>query len=866
MNKQSLFTILLIVLMSMTGVKVYAYIVRDYDIVVANADGVMIYYGWINNNSELTVCYAGDYLADSEFGNYSNAYSGNINIPEYVEYKGKTYRLTSIEGSAFYQSSGLLSVTIPNSVTSIGSFAFSGCSGLPSITIPNSVTSIGSDAFYGTVWYDNQPNGLVYAGKVAYKYKGIMPANTHITIKDGTLGIAGSAFSGCSNLTSITIPNSVTSIGDYAFQNCSGLSSITIPNSVISIGMSTFYGCSDLTSITIPNSVTSIGNYAFKGTDWYNNQPDGVLYAGKVAYEYKGNMPANTQIAIKDGTLVINQSAFSGCSGLTSVTIPNSVISIGYNAFQNCSGLTSVTIPNSVISIGNCAFRMCTGLTSVTIPNSVTSIGQDAFSGCSGLTSIVSEIESPFAIYNTVFSNIPSYSQLVVPRGKKSVYQSTEGWNQFTNIVEVGGVGYIFEADGIYYKIGENNTVSVTYGNTKYSGDVVIPSQVVYEGKTYSVTSIGSEAFYDCSGLTSVTIPNSVKSINDDAFSYCSGLTSIIIPESVGYMGWRAFRGCNNLLSITFLGSLFIDKEAFTDCHPTAVHITDLESFLKIEYEENYDSNNPLDGSKSHLYLNGVEIKDLVIPNTITSINAFAFHGFKGLNSITIPNSVTSIGPYAFAASGLNAICSLNREPPMCNYSFGGIKEKCVVWVPKGSMTAYKDANEWKDFQNIKEILDGDVNLDGKVTMADVVAVVAYIMDEAPEGFYESLADLNGDEKVNVADLVMLIDVMNSYGLSTESQMSFQRVDGNLVVSGATCTLINDRTEAIQLTRCELYCDEDLVGYKNFTGSAGTVSAGGNKSCSFDNLASLASSTGFSVRWHYTANGETFVYRYPLTD
>ena len=335
-----------------------------------------------------------------------NSYSGSVVIPSKVTYSGTTYSVTSIGDLAFKGCSGLTSVTIPNSVTSIGVLAFmdcsgltsvtipnsvtsigfrafSGCSGLTSVTIPNSVTSIGvlafmdcngltsvtipnsvtsigERAFYGTAWYNNQPDGLVYAGKVAYKYKGTMPNNTSIIIYDGTLGIAVCAFESCSGLTSVTIPNSVTSIGDYAFDNCNGL-----------------------TSVTIGNSITSIGVDAFSGTAWYNNQPNGLVYAGKVAYKYKGTMPENTSIAIKDGTLVIASSAFENCNGLTSVTIPNSVTSIGYGAFYNCSGLTSVTIPNSVTSIGEYAFCNCSGLTSVTIPNSVTEIGNWAFSGCS---------------------------------------------------------------------------------------------------------------------------------------------------------------------------------------------------------------------------------------------------------------------------------------------------------------------------------------------------------------------------------------------------------------------------------------------------------------------------------------------------
>ena len=283
-----------------------------------------------------------------------NKVEGAIVIPDGVQ---------SVTSYAFRGQSGITSVVIPDSVTSIGNYAFSYCSGLKSVTIGNGVTSIGYDAFYGTAWYDSQPDGLVYAGKVAYKYKGTMPNNTSIVLREGTLGIAYYAFYGCSGLTSIIIPDSVTSIGSYAFCYCSRLTSVTIGDSVTSIGQSAFSRCSGLTSITIPDSVTSIGD-----------------------------------------------DAFSGCSGLTSVTIGNGVTSIGARAFYDCDGLMSVTIGNGVTSIGNAAFYNCSGLTSVTIPDSVTSIGGSAFSRCSGLTSATFENTSGWRV--SVFSSFGSYDSL----------------------------------------------------------------------------------------------------------------------------------------------------------------------------------------------------------------------------------------------------------------------------------------------------------------------------------------------------------------------------------------------------------------------------------------------------------------------
>ena len=566
--------------------------------------------------------------------------------------------------SPFYQHEELTSLTIGNSVTSIGYYAFSVCSVLTKVTIPNSVTSIGRDAFSGC-------SGL-----------------NSVTIGNSVTAIGRYAFSGCAGLTEVTIPDSVTDIGVSAFSGCSELTAVNIPNSVKSLSEMAFYGCSRLTSVTIGNAVTSIGASAFAGC------------AGL------------TVVTIPNSVTSIGASAFAGCSGLTSVTIPESLTDIGTATFDGCSGLTEITIPNSVTSIGEKAFSGCSGLTEVSIPDAITSIEASAFSGCSGLTS-VSIGSSVSSIGNNAFDDCSALKDLIIKDGEETLSLGYNMNNSEKGLFSNSPLVKLYLGRNLVYEY-----QCYPFSNRKNLTEVTIGDYV---------TSICEQAFYACPQLTEVTIGNAVTSIGMNAFYGCSRMTSVIFGNAVSYIDKYAFSGCSGLTSVSIPNSVtYIGDYAFYGCSSlTKAEFANIESLCAIEFVDRQA--NPLYFAK-HLYINGREITDLVIPNSVTSIGACSFAGCSGLTSVTIPKSVTSIKSDAFYnCSGLTKVtipksvtdigywsfsgCSSLKEvyyeatepitADLCSFSSYDI---ATLYVPAVAVEKCKQIYPWRNFREIKDI------------------------------------------------------------------------------------------------------------------------------------------------------------------
>ena len=530
-----------------------------------------------------------------------------------------------------------------------------------------------------TYLYKSSSNSSAYSGSV------VIPENV---IYNGTTytvtSIEYEAFRYCNSLTSVTIPNSVTSIGIYAFSGCCGLTSVTIGKSVTSIGDHAFQGCSGLKEV----------NYNATNCTIMGSSSSPVFYG----------CSSLTTLNIGDNVQTIPSYAFYGCSGLTSITIPNSVTSLGSSAFYGCSGLMSITIPNSVTSLGSSAFYGCSELMSITIPNSVTSLGSYAFYGCSGLQSVVvgnGVISIPDCAFGTgkniksftvgtcvqsisdfAFYNNSTYKPIKTiwltntpPSGYSNAagtinYVANDLYSSLSNKTVYKYLSSSFVVDGVKYvpvSPSERTCDAIDCLYDENAKNIHIGETVTNtnDGTTYTVTAIGGAALYNCSKLTSITIPNSVTSIGSYAFYKCSGLTNITISNSVTGIGNYAFYGCSGLTSVTIPNSVTsLGNSAFYGCSG---------------------------------------LQSVVVGNGVTNIPDYAFGTGTNINSFTVGTGVLSISSYAFKNSSIykpTKTIWLTNTPPSGYSNAAGT----INYVANNLYTSLSNKTEYKFLSSLFEV------------------------------------------------------------------------------------------------------------------------------------------------------------------
>lgn len=568
-----------------------------------------------------------------------------------------------IGDNAFNNCTAISTLMLPDSITTVGEKAFYNCCISGTLTIPENVSYIGEDAFYGnsvtTVIYNAQKCYMSFYDE--YLDPDSSSFDNHVAVWND--------FSLFPNCTEIIFGDNVTFIPTSLIANNANITSVNLPDNLQRIQPLAFRNCSSLTEITLPESITSVGFCAFENTPWLNNQPNGILYIGGVAYDYIGYSWSVEEIVIKPGTTRIESSAFADCYNLNSIIIPEGVTSIGDSAFSGCERLTTITLPDTVSDIGNSAFNGCDNLIAINIgdnnekylsddgvlynkektelidypdgkpgeyiiPNTINTISDYEFSNCVNMTSIIVP-DSIKSIGEYAFYFCDSLTSITIGSGVEVIDEDAFDYcdNLCTIIVDDNNANFS-SVDGVLYNKEITEIVHFPKGK---SGEFVIPN---------TVTSIDDE-FWSCEKLTAITIPDSVVEISDSPFVWCYGLTAINVD--VNNESFASIDGVLFDKNITTIISCPCAKNG-DYIIPTSVNVINSDAFMSCD-----------------------NLTSLVIPEGVTNIPNNAFLGCTNLKSMSIPKSVKSVGVWPFGHSDkLKDIYFAGTPDDWANITFDG--------------------------------------------------------------------------------------------------------------------------------------------------------------------------------------------------
>ena len=644
--------------------------------------------------------------------------------------------ISSIGRYAFNQCSSLKAITIPDGISTLNSYTFANCTNLRVVVFPNSVTYI----YDGVFQNDNSIRTVFYSGT--------MDDKNNISREWGSDNLFNTTWEYESDVKDVTFvetenysylltdTNKVLNFTfvnkefeEFSFDDIEGIEMVEISDSM-------FSGCTNLKSITIPATVTRIGNNAF-----YN-------CTSLTAVEFEDN----SQL------VSIDYRAFYNCNNLKTINLPDTLETIGYSAFENCNVLSNVVLPDALTTIGYNAFRYCNKLGSLFIPNCVTSIGNNAFWHDERNTTIYCQAESRPDGWASNWSN-SNYGNDVIWNIK--AFGSTEDFDYIVN----------------------NNDEAII---TKMASSKLSSYEFDDEVDGYTIVELGANLFNNNDKLTTITLPSNLKKIGNYAFYDCDKITEIVLPDTVEEIGSYAFQTCDKLTTITGAKNLKeIKSYAFADNNrlntftgPEAVEyirsgafqwVNSMQNFFTIEYVKDLESqafyaSNAIKGTVAFKCIEHIgyfalgtsqnRLAKVILPDTLTTIDNYAFCDNNTLRYVYIPSSVTSIGQYAFQnnSSNIKIECEVSEEPEDWDGNWN-TNSNDVSWSVAKPIIADEMVYRVKDNGNAKLI--GWINNQAKVVKINTVD--DYVIDEIDSYVFNNLRNLR---KVFIPNTVTTI---NSY-------------------------------------------------------------------------------------------------------